>query len=275
VSPPARALAHAKVNLALVVGPATQGGKHELTTVFQRVELADEIELEPAAHTVVEGFADDTIVAAALDRLREASGAPHGWRVQIEKRIPVAGGLAGGSSDAAAALRLANATLAAPLAGEALRALASAVGADVPFFLADGPQLGEGDGGELTPLPALPQLFHVLLALPRGARKPSTAEVYRAFDARGGASGYASRRDELLAALRAARAPRDLAALPANDLASSPLAADLRALGAFRADVTGAGPTVFGLFEAEEAAASARDAVRARVDAVWLTRPAW
>lgn len=275
MSAPTRARAHAKVNLALVVGPTLPSGKHGLTTIFQRVELADGLELEAAPETSVSGFAGDTIVAAALARLREAAGAPHGWRVRIEKRIPVAGGLGGGSSDAATALRLANATLAVPLPDGDLRALASEVGADVPFFLCDGPQLGEGDGGELTPLPDLPQCFHVLLAQPRGAFKAATEEVYRAFDARDGASGYEARRAALLDVLREARTPRDLAALPGNDLTSSPLAAELRGLGAFRADVSGAGPTVFGLFEDEAGAIAAAGALRGRLGASWLTRPAW
>jgi 4-diphosphocytidyl-2-C-methyl-D-erythritol kinase len=94
-------IAPAKINLALVVGPARPDGKHELTTVYQALELADEVEVEPAAATTVEGY-DDTIVRAALDLLGGD------WRVRIEKRIPVAAGLGGGSSDAAAARSLAN-----------------------------------------------------------------------------------------------------------------------------------------------------------------------
>ncbi len=90
-------IAPAKINLALVVGPARGDGKHELVTVYQALELGDEIDVEPAGETTVEGF-DDSIVRDALARL------PGAWRVRIEKRIPVAAGLGGGSSDAAAAL---------------------------------------------------------------------------------------------------------------------------------------------------------------------------
>jgi 4-diphosphocytidyl-2-C-methyl-D-erythritol kinase len=193
--------------------------------------------------------------------------------VRLWKRIPVAAGLAGGSSDAAAALRLANRTLDAPLPQDRLAALAAAVGADVPFFLAPGPQLGEGDGTRLTPLD-LPQDFWVLLVLPRGVAKQATRSVYEAFDDRAGPLGYAERREELLAGLRRVRRPRDLAALPPNDLARSPLAERLRALGAFRADVTGAGPAVYGLFHHEATAAAARRAMTAEGRA-WITVPAW
>lgn len=265
--------ATAKINLALVVGPTGSNGKHEVTTVLQRVDLADRIALEPAPHLRVSGFADDTLVARSLELLADAGGVEPCWAVRIGKRIPVAAGLAGGSSDAATALRLANETLDRPLAAEALRGLAASLGADVPFFLAPGPQLGTGDGSALTSL-ELPQDYWVLLLLPDGAVKPSTAAVYGAFDARGGEHGYEERRARLLAALESVRRPRDLAALPPNDLASSPLADELRALGAFRADVTGAGPTLYGLFHHRREAAEARRRLRGW-GRIWLTVPAW
>jgi 4-diphosphocytidyl-2-C-methyl-D-erythritol kinase len=265
--------AHAKINLALVVGPTRSDGKHELLTVFQRVSLADEVTLEPAGETRVHGFDDDTIVTGALDQLAAVAGVTTGWHVRIEKRIPVAAGLAGGSSDAAAALRLANETLAEPLPPERLHELARGVGADVPFFLREGPQLGAGDGGDLAPL-QLPQDLHVVLVLPHGEAKPSTGAVYAAFDARDGAAGFAERADQLRAALAGVQVPGDLARLPPNDLAASPLAGRLRELGAFRADVSGAGPTVYGLWRDRDEAAAAAAELEA-FGRVWLVQPAW
>jgi 4-diphosphocytidyl-2-C-methyl-D-erythritol kinase len=261
--------APAKLNLALVVGPRRADGKHELVTVFQRVDLGDRITVEPARETTIGGFSEDTIVRDALALL----DAPHGWRVNIEKHVPLAAGLGGGSSDAATALRLANEQLDRPLPAEQLHELAARVGADVPFFLRDGPQLGTGDGATLEPLD-LPQDFAVLLLLPRDAHKPSTAEVYAEFDRRGGEAGFAERADALRAALARVRRPRDLASLPPNDLARSPLAAELRAHGAFRADVSGAGPTLFGLFNRT---ADAKRAARAlgHLGRTWTTVPAW
>jgi 4-diphosphocytidyl-2-C-methyl-D-erythritol kinase len=217
----------------------------------------------------VHGFAEDTIVQKAVAAL----GAPHGWRIEIQKQIPVAAGLGGGSSDAGTALRLANAQLERPLPPGELHALAARIGADVPFFLVDGPQLGVGDGTELEPLD-LPQDFTVLLFLPVGADKRSTADVYAAFDLRRGAEGFAARAADLRAALAAVRRPRDLAALPPNDLASSPFAEQLRALGAFRADVSGAGPTVYGLFHHRADARRAERAFRG-LGKAWITVPAW
>jgi 4-diphosphocytidyl-2-C-methyl-D-erythritol kinase len=259
-------IAPAKINLALVVGPARAGGKHELTTVYQALELGDDIEVEPADATNVSGFAD-SIVTRALALLGGE------WQVQIEKRIPVAAGLGGGSSDAAAALRLANAQRGHALSGSELHALAAQVGTDVPFFLRSGPQLGTGDGTVLEPI-ALPQDYAVLLLLPAGEVKRSTADVYAAFDAQGGASGYDERAAALRAALAKVERARDLAALPPNDLASSPAAERLRAEGAFRADVSGAGPVVYGLFETTTEAEHAEAALHG-LGETWISRPAW
>jgi 4-diphosphocytidyl-2-C-methyl-D-erythritol kinase len=268
-----RAPAPAKINLALVVGPLRTDGKHELLTIYQRVGLSDRIELEPAVRTQVGGFAGDTLVRDALERLAVHAAVTHGWHARVEKRVPVAAGLGGGSSDAATALRLANSTLDEPVPTAELHDLAAELGADVPFFLADGPRLGSGDGTTLAPLD-LPQDFWVVLALPNGVRKQSTEGVYAAFDARDGARGWEERSGAVLDVLETVRRPRDLALLPPNDLATSPLSDELRALGAFRADVSGAGPTVYGLFHHRPAAKAAQRALK-RVARSWLTAPAW
>jgi len=268
-----RASAAAKINLALVVGPKRPDGKHEVVTVYQRIAIADRIELTPSSALLVEGFDADTLVRGALETLAERAGVEPRWHVHIEKRLPIAAGIGGGSSDAATALRLANATLERPLADDELRALAAGCGADVPFFLTDGPQLGTGDGTEFAPLD-LPQDFWVLLVVPRGVEKRSTASVYAGFDSRDGAVGFDARRAALLGALERVHRPRDLAALPPNDLASSPVPDELRERGAFRADVTGAGPAVYGLFHHRRHAQAAQGALESAGES-WLTAPAW
>jgi 4-diphosphocytidyl-2-C-methyl-D-erythritol kinase len=262
-------LAPAKLNLALVVGARRTDGKHEVATVLQRITLADTVILEPASTLTVEGFREDTMVRSALERLAAAAGVEPRWHASIEKRIPVAAGLGGGSSDAAAALRLGNDSLERPLAENRLHTLAAELGADVPFFLTSGPQLGEGDGTSLTPLD-ISQDYWIVLVMPQGGRKASSGAVYKEFDRRGGEPGF----DERRTALRKALVLGDLAALPPNDLASSPLAGELLERGAFRADVTGAGPAVYGLF-AEEADAVAAQAALAPRGAVWVAGPAW
>jgi 4-diphosphocytidyl-2C-methyl-D-erythritol kinase len=143
----------------------------------------------------------------------------------------------------------------------------------VPFFLASGPQLGEGSGTSLQPL-TLPSDYWIVLVLPDDATKTSTAAVYGAYDERDGAAGAAERRVALLEALDAVETAAGLAALPANDLASSPLAARLEELGAFRADVSGAGPTVYGLFLERAEGLAARRSLKG-LGRTWLTVPAW
>jgi 4-diphosphocytidyl-2-C-methyl-D-erythritol kinase len=266
-----RAPAAAKINLSLVVGPVREDGKHEVVTVYQRVALSDRIAVERSPELQVRGFAADVLVRRALECMTDGNGASFAARIQ--KRIPVAAGLGGGSSDAATALRLANALRAEPHPAGRLRTFASTLGADVPYFLEDGPQLGTGDGTELEAL-ELPQDYWILLVLPRGAAKSSTERVYADFDARGGERGYEERRASLLDALARVNRPRDLAVLPPNDLASSPLAEELMALGAFRADITGAGPTVYGLFLHGKQARAAQKRISPK-GRTWLTVPAW
>jgi 4-diphosphocytidyl-2-C-methyl-D-erythritol kinase len=266
-----RASAFAKINLALVVGPLRDDGRHEVLTVLQKVELRDEISLEPSPSLVVEGFRDDTIVRTALEALAGAARVEPGWRIRIDKRIPVAAGLGGGSADAAAALQLANGTLDDPLSEHDMHRLAAGVGADVPFFLRTGTQIASGSGTELERI-ELPLDYHVLLVIPDRAEKASTGAVYAQFDARDGAAGFERRAAGLCRALGAIDTSLDLAKLPSNDLASSAVAAELAAAGAFRADVTGAGPAVYGLFDELTAAEAASRMYGERAKTA-LTRP--
>jgi 4-diphosphocytidyl-2-C-methyl-D-erythritol kinase len=249
-----RVRAPAKLNLVLRVGPRRSDGYHRLSTLFQAIDLFDELELEPAPETVVEGYPDDTLVRAALAALGEAR------RVRITKRIPVAAGLGGGSSDAAAVLRA--------LGGERdvneLYAIARSIGADVPFFLSGcETALGSGRGDRIHALPDFPR-GHAFLLVPQG-RGLSTAEVFagaRPSDV------FPAVHGELIRRVHTARTPAAVAAMVVNELEPSVLElrpelarvlADVRAAGALAAAVTGSGPTVFGVFsdraEAERAAA--------------------
>ena len=263
------AAAPAKINLGLAVGPLRPDGLHEVATIIQRLDLADTVSLEHAATLTVDGFPADTLVRGALEALARAAGVEPRWRARIVKRIPVAAGLGGGSSDAASALRLGNALLAEPLSSGRLGELARGLGSDVPFFLDPGPKLATGDGTTLEPAD-LPQDYSVVLLLAHGAHKPSTASVYARFEPE---AGFEERR-ERLRALAAAGRGADLGALPGNDLAHSPYAERLRALGAFHAEVSGAGPTVYGLFVDRERARAARAALEG-LGTTWLAAPAW
>ena len=270
----ARAPAYAKINLGLVVGPRRFDGKHEIATVLERVDLHDVIQLERVEQeeTVVDGFIEDTLVRRALELFAEATGSPPGWHAHIKKRIPVASGLGGGSSDAATALRLANELSGEPLSVDALHELATAIGSDVPFFLTPGAKLASGDGTALDPV-QLPREHWVVLALPNDARKESTRAVYQSHDT-SSATEFEDRRDVLEQALGTVDDSRGLARLPLNELVPVPdaLAHALEAAGAFRVDTSGAGPTVYGLFERGDDARQAERALR-RDASTWLVRP--
>ena len=274
---PTRAVAAAKINLALVVGPRRPDGLHEVATVLQRIDLCDRITVEAGEGLVISGFPDDTIVAGALERLATEAGVEPAWNVRIQKEIPVASGLGGGSADAAAALAIANASLTNPLGRERLHALAAEIGADVPFFLDPGPKFAESAGERLSPL-ELPQDFWVVLALPSEVEKRSTSQVYARFDELGGGPGFDQRKARLLAGLSDVRRPAALAALPPNDLAEASgagaLVGDLLAAGAFRADVSGAGPAVYGLFSVRATARSAARELGNRTR-TWVLAPVW
>ncbi len=263
--------APAKINLALVVGGIRDDGLHEVATILQRVELHDTISIEPAAELTVEGFEADSLVRRAVELVAADAGIEPNWRVRIEKQIPVAAGLGGGSSDAGTAIRLACELIGSAPSRESLVAMARSLGVDVAFFLTSGPQLGFGDGSILEPVD-LPQDYWILLLRPHGASKPSTGEVYGRFD---GAAGFDERR-ALVQKIAAAGRLADLSALPRNDLTQSPLSARLGELGAFRADVSGAGPVIYGLFADRRAAEAAEAAAQVGgLGETWLTTPAW
>ncbi|HET8969220.1 MAG TPA: hypothetical protein VFN06_07315 [Gaiellaceae bacterium] len=149
--------------------------------------------------------------------------------------------------------------------------MAARIGADVPFFLRAGAQVASADGTELTAV-ELPLDYHIVLVVPHEETKLSTAAVYDAFDERSGADDFPERTAAFHHALESMTEARDLARLPANDLASSAISRELAAAGAFRADVSGAGPVAYGLFDhaadAVEAAAALTHAGRTIV-----TRP--
>jgi 4-diphosphocytidyl-2-C-methyl-D-erythritol kinase len=249
-----RVEAPAKINLCLRVGERRSDGFHRLVTVFVALQLADVLELEPAEETVVEGFDGDTLVRGALDLLGEVQ------RVRIEKRIPVAAGLGGGSSDAASVLR----ALGVGREPNELYRMARELGSDVPFFLSGlEVALGTGRGDHIAPLFDLPRDFGVVLVPdPVGL---STAEVY----ARCTPNPYfAADEGALVRGVHTARDAEGIARLVANDLEPAALALrpelrgrldELREAGALAAAVSGSGPTVFGIFRdlegAERAAA--------------------
>lgn len=271
------ALAPAKVNLCLFVGPVRADGRHELVTVFDTLDLADTVTMQLAAGTqdevVCPGVEGPNLAADALIAFRARTQ----WedppvRLTIDKRIPLAGGMAGGSADAAAALRLAAA--AARVDDPALlEEIAASLGADVPAQIRGGCVLAGGAGEALCPLPADGEPYGVL-ALPVDAQL-GAGEVYATADRLGltrDAEGLATAREAVEEALGAAPGGLFAAGLVANDLevparalcpAIDEALEAARGAGADHALVSGSGPTALGLFTGPDGPRRARDAAQA------------
>lgn len=257
--------APAKLNLCLFLGRRRADGLHELCSLFEPLALADALTVSEADRDEIlcPGVEGENLAARALTALREDGWSSPPLRIEIEKRIPVAAGLGGGSADAAAVLRLAEGAIAD------IEGIAAGLGADVPSQLEPALALVRGAGERVERLPAPPS--HVVLLLPGGGGL-STAEVFAEAD-RLGLGRSEAELDSLARRLReaagAGTSPLEYAHQLGNDLepAARSLRPDigealdaLRAAGASLALLTGSGPTAFGLFgdlaAAERAAAT-------------------
>lgn len=267
-----RYLAPAKLNLCLYLGGARDDGLHDICSLFEPLLLADVIEVEPAEEDSVTcpGVEGENLAAQALALLREAGWDADPVAVRIEKRIPVAAGLGGGSADAAAVLRLARGQLGA------LREAAMRLGADVPSQLEPAFCLVEGAGERFERLPD--PAPHGVVLLPGGGGL-ATADVFREADRQGLGNSpdeLARVRAELAGAAGSGASPLDYAELLVNDLEPAAVALRpdigealgmLRGAGAAVAVMSGSGPTACGIFESPAAAQAAVAAID-RPDAI-------
>lgn len=255
-----------KINVCLYLGPTRADGRHEVVSIMQSVTLADRLRLEDgdgADAVDCPGVEGDNLVAATIARFREATG----WqgdpvRISIDKRIPVAAGMAGGSADAGAALRL-LAKAAGLKDRELLHEIARGLGADVPAQVKPGRVLATGAGEQIERIPGVAR-YGVLVV--RSDAQLATADVFREADR------LALPRDAagLADALRTVRAglPDLPDALCVNELEPAAVSlrpelqdtlARVREAGADVAMVSGSGPTVLGLFHDLQAAKAARE----------------
>jgi 4-diphosphocytidyl-2-C-methyl-D-erythritol kinase len=258
--------APAKLNLCLYLGPPREDGLHELCSLFEPLLLADLIEVTEAEadEVICPGVDGDNLAARALAALRARGWKRPPLRIEIEKRVPVAAGLGGGSADAAAVLRLARGEIAD------LPGLAAELGADVPSQLVPSLALVRGAGERVEPLPA--PAPHAAVLLPDGGGL-STAEVFAEADRLGLGRG-AGELEELAARLRevagAGASPLSYPDLLVNDLEPAARSlrpgigdalAELREAGAPVALLSGSGPTAVGLFADLGAARAAAERI--------------
>ena len=277
--------AWAKLNLTLDILGKRPDGYHEMRMVMQSIDLRDTVTLreETAPGIRVASSCrflpcDETNIAAkAILRFFEATGLPcPGFSVRLDKELPVCAGMAGGSSDGAAVLRLLRREYCPALPQEALEAIAARVGSDVPYCVRGGTALAEGRGECLTDLPPLPNCFLVVCKPPFPI---STPELFAQVRTR------RLRCHPDTAGMLAALAAGDLAGvahrlynvfedvLPRKYTQVFEIKRALLDCGAMAASMSGSGPTVFGLFGNKAAAESAREALLPAFPQTFLCRP--
>lgn len=280
-----------KVNFYLeVAGKRAEDGYHELVMVMVPVETGDDISVSLEGPPGVRITCDHpdvptderNLVHKAVREFEKIRGNPMitlGVSISIRKRAPVAGGVGGGSSDAASVLAAINDLAGRPLQDIQLHEAALSVGADVPFFLDPGPALVEGIGDELTPIEGMPA---IPLLLVNPAKPLGTADVYRSLGLQPEPRpAILARKDRKRIGNMVRGMSTDPAAWLRNDLerASIPLLPEigeikmaLTAAGARAALMSGSGPTVFGLFDTDAAVRAASGKLR-KEHPGWLLYP--
>ena len=273
-------LAPAKLNLSLDVVGTLPGGYHDLDMVMQAITLHETLVLRRSRYlnvrmpgSFVPVNEKNTAVKAAL-AFFHYTGLLAGVDITIHKQVPVRAGMAGGSADAAGVLVGMNELYGARLSMSELCALGASIGADVPFALMGGTCRVKGIGDLLKPLPPCPDCFFVVVMPSVGI---STPEAFQRYDRMGSPLHPDCDRQE--AAIRAGDLP-GLCAAAGNALEHCSGATEtpaIRALldgyGALTSLMTGSGAAVFGVFDAEDKAQAAAEALRARYKQVYLARP--
>ena len=293
----AEAPAPAKINLCLHVGARRFDGYHPVCSVMEKIRLFDTLRTTPAAEgagirlTGSDIPPGENIIMRAARALEREIGRNLDVDIELKKEIPVAAGLAGGSSDAAAILKLLVFMFDLEVPQERLRAVALELGADVPFFLATGPQLAQGVGDRLEPVEDFPDYAIVLVKPPVAL---STAKVYERYDEMAGRSnsGVAAgdpkttslehQCRQLRDGLADLRGAEELAAILHNDLEAPArtffpdldrLKEEIMATGALGALMSGSGSAVFGIFRDRDAADAAATRLRLSYRQVWAAEP--
>lgn len=275
--------AYAKINLGLDVLHRLPNGYHEVKMVMQTVGLWDELTLEKAEAGITlttdsgELSADkENLAYRAALLMQESYSVPCGVRIHLQKNIPIAAGMAGGSTDAASVMKGMNTLFDLGISVDELMEKAAAIGADVPYCILGGTALAEGIGEKLTALPPAPPCF-VLIARPEIS--VSTREIYQRLDV--GAIRQHPDIDGMVSAIRAGNLSGILSRMgnvletvtvPIHPVIAS-IKAELLRLGAAGSLMSGSGPAVFGLFPEETVARQALQQLKmgSQVKQVYLT----
>ncbi len=265
-----KVLAPAKINLFLEVVDKRIDGYHNIRTIFQKIELFDELSFEEADNGIlltVEGASlptgHENIVYKAVKGIMDYANIKKGIRIHIKKNIPVAAGLGGGSSDAAAALLGACSLWGLSITFNELLVIAADLGADVPFFLHGDSALGLGRGDELYPI-NLPWQMRLLIVNP--CIEVSTASVYEKYDSLNNTKMLLTKDEKdikIKCFIHSKASIENIGGFLYNDLEAvalrdypviRELKAELIKQGAAGSLMTGSGPTVFGVFLNEKEA---------------------
>ena len=277
--------AHAKINLGLDVIRKRPDGYHEVKMIMQSVGLSDVLILEKAGQGIILTTdsdnlppSEDNLVYKAAKLMFETFQIPGGLHIHLHKVIPIAAGMAGGSTDAAAAMKAINRLFDLELPLSRLMELGVSIGADVPYCILGGTALAEGIGEKLTPLSPAPDFYIVLakpdisvstkyvyenLDLTTVKKHPDIQGMARAIEA-GSLQGVLDRLGNVL----------ETVAVPAYPVISS-IKRRMRELGAVNSLMSGSGPTVFGIFLSERQAEFARGQIydEGLANQVFLTTP--
>ncbi len=253
--------AHGKINLSLDITGKRKDGYHDIATLMQSVELCDEIEITKNDKGAILVTTDSkalpggegNIAYRACKKMKEAFALEDGFQISIRKRIPLAGGMAGGSTDAAAIIRAVNSLCQLNLSEKQLMEIGVTLGADIPFCIQEKPAFATGVGEILTPVKGLSKDIFILLVNPKVA--VSTKVIYDAIDT---AAQYGSVDNEaLISALKDGdiNCAKEYMVNIMEPITSAhckevpEIIKKLNSMGAIHAMMTGSGATCFGLFE--------------------------
>lgn len=264
--------AYAKINLGLDVVRRLENGYHEVKMVMQTVGIYDVLTFEKAAEGIVittdsgELPTDENnLIYKAARLMKERYGVTEGVRIHLQKNIPIAAGMAGGSTDAAATLKGMNELFGLGVSQQELMEIGVKIGADVPYCVMGGTALAEGIGEKLTALKAAPDCF-VLVAKPD--INVSTKFVYEHLDAAGVAKHpdidgmvEAIAQGNLQGILDRMENVLESVTIPAHPIIDT-IKSRMKELGAANSLMSGSGPTVFGIFADKEQARAAYEQIK-------------